>query len=465
MHATLEEVAEMVGGQLVMGEGRQPIDAVTTDSRNVAPNSLFVPLLGPRFDGHQFAQQALLAGAVAVLWDRSLPLPFTPPALIQVEDALAALGRLAKAWLARVGATVVGITGSNGKTTTKELAAAALSTRYRVARTQGNYNNVIGLPLTVLQMEPGTQIAVLEMGMNHAGEIRALTAIAAPHVAVITLIGEAHIENLGSREAIAAAKAEILERMGSADIALLNGDEPLLLPYAKRFPGTVRTFGKGETCDYRLVRLLTGDWERTYFLGWSRTSGEHAFELAFGGRHNAINALAAWGVAESFGIDAREVAEAFAQVRLPDGRLQRRVLADGSTLIDDTYNASPTSTLAALEMVADTTSSQHKGLLLGEMRELGQQASLYHRQVAQRAAQVADRIVFVGPLFEEAWQDCQRHGPSSVRFCWYLDIAAALDDHVERWFSDCSLILAKGSHAVGLSAAVKAIIGARGGLR
>jgi len=369
------------------------------------PGQLFVPLVGAKFDGHDHLAAAEAAGAAAALWREDRPLPETKLPLILVSDTLAALQKLAESYLASIGAKVVGVTGSNGKTTTKDLIASVLRTAFRVAKTEGNFNNHIGLPLTILRAPADTQAFVLEMGMSDRGEISLLTRIAKPNVAVITNIGESHLLQLGSRRNIARAKLEIAEGLRPGGTLVYNGDEPLLaeeLAAAPLAEGRSRlTFGAGEGCDLRL-----GSFEGTaegsrFAIAGEPDGAEAAFELAVPGRHNALNALASVAVGRLFGLTDAQIAEGLREAKLTGMRIERTAAANGATVLNDAYNASPTSVRAAIELVGSlkVAPGGRKILVLGDMLELGPDEAEFHAQVGRAVTpDKADALLAYGPL-------------------------------------------------------------------
>ncbi|MGZ6550868.1 MAG: UDP-N-acetylmuramoyl-tripeptide--D-alanyl-D-alanine ligase, partial [Tumebacillaceae bacterium] len=293
----------MAGGRVVHGNGEQMVVGVSTDTRVNLTGKLFVPLIGETFDAHQFLDQAVAQGAVAALWQSDHPLPDTSLALIEVEDTLLGLQRLSAAYRDELNVKVVGVTGSNGKTSTKDMIAAVLSERFKVQKTQGNMNNHIGLPLMMLSLEETTEVSVLEMGMNHRGEIELLASLAKPQVGVITNVGEAHIEFLGSRGGIADAKCELIEALPADGKAILFGDEPLLRERAAKTPASIVWFGFQAGNDLQAVEVESLGVEGSRF----HVAGEETqYTLPIPGNHQVGNALAAIGVARALGMTTAE---------------------------------------------------------------------------------------------------------------------------------------------------------------
>lgn len=400
---TLQKIADMCGGTL--GSAADPeleISGVITDSRKITSGCLFVPLTGDNFDGHDYSAAALTAGAGATLWQRDKGAA-PEGAVILVEDTLAALQRLAAAYLSETGAQVVGITGSNGKTTTKDIVTSLLEGQYRVHKTQGNFNNHIGLPLTVLSMSEDTEIAVLEMGMSSRGEIALLASLAAPDVAVITNIGESHLLQLGSRKEIARAKLEIAEGLKPGGLLIYNGDEPLLADVmaepAFQAPEGMQSvrFGFAAGNDVYPTGMMTHIGGMTFTTVY--LAEERAFTLPLPGRHNVSNALAAFAVARHYGISEANIEEGLKRLKLTGMRIEVIVTASGLTLLNDAYNASPTSMKAAIDVLQSMKTDGKRVAVLGDMLELGPEEADFHREIGGYLDPALTDLVFTyGPL-------------------------------------------------------------------
>ncbi|HEU5283996.1 MAG TPA: UDP-N-acetylmuramoyl-tripeptide--D-alanyl-D-alanine ligase, partial [Burkholderiales bacterium] len=384
-----------------IGAGRRGpnarFDGVTTDSRQVARADLFVALRGERFDGHAFADQALAAGAAAAMVDDPDRVATHGASLLLVDDTLQGLGRLARAWRARFSPALVGVTGSNGKTTVKEMIAGILRADAgdeAVLATSGNLNNAIGVPLMLLRLRSHHRYAVIEMGMNHLGEIRYLTGLASPTVALVTNAGTAHIGELGSREAIAQAKGELYEGLRDA-IAVINADDR----FASYWRGLnssrqVVDFGFDQPAAVR--GSLTGA-----VLSVRTPAAAYELRLRVPGLHNAHNALAACAVAHSLAMPPAAVVRGLQEYEGTRGRLQHRAGMGGSLIIDDTYNANPDSTQAAVAVLAAQPGARI--LVLGDMGELGPEGPALHAQVgAQARGAGIERLFALGPLSSEA---------------------------------------------------------------
>jgi UDP-N-acetylmuramoyl-tripeptide--D-alanyl-D-alanine ligase len=404
--------------------------SVHTDSRLVEPGGLFFALKGATTDGHRFVADAVARGAAGVVVEGPVELQGEVEVL-QVPDTWFALYDLARQHLKEASPVVIGITGSNGKTSTKELLAAMLATRYRVLKTEGNLNTETGVPLTILRLEKGVhEVLVLEMGMQRPGEIARLAGLAQPSIGIVTGIGSVHIEFFESREAIALAKGELVAALPADGLAILNHDDPLtsILRDLSRAP--VVTFG-----------LEGGDWHGTgYAAGTFKVRGVQV-RLRLPGRHQARNALAALAAADRLGVPPEAAARQLAEV-VVDRRLQSLEAPGGFWVIDDAYNASPESMLAAFDAVSESPRGGRLLAVLGEMRELGSLAGEAHLEVGRRARQVFDElcVIDVGNgrvLAEAAGGDLVPDNSAAAR--WVKDRAGEGD-----------LVLVKASHGLAL---------------
>lgn len=357
------------------------IKGVSIDSRKIEQGNLFIPFKGENVDGHRFVEDAIKRGASAAFWQKDVPNPPMHLPIVIVEDPLLALQELARSYRKQLNVKVLGITGSNGKTTTKDMVASLLSLAYKVQKTEGNYNNHIGLPLTILQLKEETEMAVLEMGMSSRGEIEFLTKLAQPNAVIITNIGESHLLDLGSREAIADAKLEIIEGLKDNGLIIYHGDEPLLQERLATYKGNglLRTFGRRTTNDLYPVEIDQTSSGNTFKMNKSNET----FRLPVLGTHNILNALASMLAAEYFGIRYESMNEGFAQLKLTNMRMELVEGTNGVKIINDAYNASPTSMNAAIELVSNLDGFSRKILVLGDMLELGPAEEQYHYQIGQ----------------------------------------------------------------------------------
>jgi len=440
---SLAELAALLEGRLLGADAR--FTGVSHDTRTLAPGELYVALAGERFDGHDFLPQARARGAAGALVARALE---TTLPRVQVPDTRAALGRLAAHWRARFSLPLVAVTGSNGKTTVKEMIGAILGARGRGCVTRGNLNNDIGVPLTLLRLREGDRFAVIEMGMNHAGEIRCLAGLAAPTVALVTNAAEAHLAGLGSVEAVARAKGEIYEGLAPDGVAVINADDAHADLWRRlAAPRRLVTFGLERAADvmaeYRLD--ATGSDVRLHGA-W----GEAALRLRLLGRHNVGNALAAAAAALAAGADPDALARGLEQVRPVPGRLETRAGIRGARVIDDTYNANPASLAAALDVLARLPGE--RVLVLGDMAELGPGAAAFHREAGRRArtAGVA-RLYALGDLAAEA---AASFGAGARRFDAHAPLIDALGQELHRE----ATVLVKGSRVMRMDRVVAGLV-------
>ncbi|MEG4074621.1 UDP-N-acetylmuramoyl-tripeptide--D-alanyl-D-alanine ligase [Microcoleus sp. Pol14C2] len=446
---SIAQLAEILSVPLpAVSEGVSTIlgTGIATDTRTLEGGEVFLALRGDTFDGHQFVAKAEDLGAIAAIVDRDWEeeLPNFP--LLRVDDTLKAYQSIARWWRDQFSIPIVAVTGSVGKTTVKELIAAVLSTKGNVLKTQYNYNNEIGVPKTLLELSPSHNYAVIEMGMRGSGEIALLSQIARPTVAVITNVGTAHIGRLGSEEAIAKAKCELLAEMPADSIAILNHDGDRLI-------ATAAKFWQGKTLTYGLEN---GDlWGELLNPDRMLVEGVE-LPLPLPGRHNAVNYLAALAVGKVLGIDW-EVLKQGLSVQLPDGRARRYDLPQDIVILDETYNAGLESMLAALRLLADTP-GKRRIAVLGTMKELGDRAIEFHRQVGTAARDLHLDALFVFADFEEA--AAMAAGAAGLPFVEVEDIAREnsredLARHLMEFVTPGDRILFKASHSVELNRVVE----------
>ncbi len=389
MTLTVADIVEAVGGRLLSGDGKAVVPGLSIDTRTLEAGDLYIAIRGERFDGHAFVEAALAGGACGAVV--SQPVGHLPPvvvsgrALIVVPDTTGALQRLAR-WVRRQsGARVVVITGSVGKTTTKDVTAAFLGLRHRVMRSSGNLNNHIGLPLSLLELRHGADVAVVELGMNHAGEISRLVAIADPDVRVWTNVAEVHIEFFASIDAIADAKAEVLEGATATTVLVANADDPRVMSRAGGFPGRVLTFGTapGSTVTASEVEDLGIDGMTARV---STGAGSVRVQVPLLGRGNLQNVLAAVAVAQEFGVGLADIAGRATTLGPASHRGDVIRLGGGVTVVDDAYNSNPRALQGALGVMASERRFTRRVAVLGEMLELGEQAVLLHEACGRTAA-------------------------------------------------------------------------------
>jgi len=444
---TVGWLAAAVAGRIVSGDPDQVVGNIATDSRALQAGDFFIALRGARFDGHAFVDEAFERGALGVLVDnafvgRALT---AHQVLIAAGDTTVALQDLAHAVREATETKVIAITGSAGKTTTKDTIADFLSGSYRVVKNKGNLNNHIGLPLSLLQLREKPDIAVMELGMNHAGEISTLVAIADPDVRVWTNVGDAHLGFFESAAAIADAKAEILERAEPHDVLVCNADDPMVMTRAPRFAGRIVSFGEAEGASVRAVsvedRGLDGMRARVV-----TRHGETSLDTPLLGRGNLANVLAATAVALEFGVPVDAVAERARGLRPSDRRGAVHRLRGGVTLIDDSYNSSPSALKRALDVVAKEQRAARKVAVLGEMLELGAFSSQLHRDAGRAAAAARLDALFVvgGEPARELGEAAVAGGmaPASVT---YFPQSASAAPEIAAAIREGDVVLVKGS--------------------
>lgn len=443
----LHWVAEATGGHLA-GDDLH-FAGVGTDTRTLQPGQLFVALKGERFDAHELVAEARAAGAVAALVSRPIAAAGMP--LVIVPDTRRALGDLARAWRRKFAIPVVAITGSNGKTTTKEMVASILRQQGATHATVGNLNNDIGVPLTLFGLNAQHRYAVIEMGANAPDDISTLIAIAEPTVSLVTMCGPAHLAGFGSLAGVARAKGQIFSRLAATGTALINIDDP----YHARWQETagaarVLRFGLGAGADVTASAIEAGGFGTGSRFELRVGTGHAAVHLPLDGLHNVRNALAAAAVGVALGLPLAAIAQGLAAVPPVKGRLNVRQLPTGGTLIDDTYNANPASLAAALAILG--SQSGRRWLVLGDMGELGPEAAALHRQAGHEArAAGVERLYAIGPLAGGA---ADAFGAGAVRCANREEALAALR---EETLAGVTLLL-KGSRAMQLDLLVKALL-------
>jgi UDP-N-acetylmuramoyl-tripeptide--D-alanyl-D-alanine ligase len=392
---SLGQITKFATGSLAPGNAETTITRISTDSRTLQPGDLFVPLRGDNFDGHKFVQQAIERGAagamVEEIWKGTTPASF---ALIRVADTLVGYQTLAANYRASLPLKVIAITGSNGKTSTKDFVAATLARKFRITKTEGNFNNHVGLPQTMLAANLDDEIAVWEIGMNHPGEIAALAKLAAADVAIITNVGIAHIEFMGSREAIAAEKGSLAEAVGPSGTVILNADDPFSEGIAKLTRARIVLAGiENGSVRASEVRQSANGSEFTILEGAHRCRAQ----LPVPGVHMVQNAMLAIAAGRAFGLSLEECAAGLASTPLTKARLQITEI-NGIQFIDDSYNANPDSMKAALRTLIELDADGRRVAVLGEMGELGEESERGHREVGETAAELnVDELIAVGP--------------------------------------------------------------------
>jgi UDP-N-acetylmuramoyl-tripeptide--D-alanyl-D-alanine ligase len=412
---TIEEILRATGGKLLQGEEKAFFKGISTDSRTVAEGELFIALKGPRFDGHHFALKALekKAEGVVIEEDKAHDIRwngYRPKAVIIVKETLRALGDLARERRRKYHTPVVALTGSNGKTTTKEMISTCLETTFPILKTRENLNNLIGLPLTLLNLTDKERVVILEMGMNVPGEVRRLTEIAEPDVGLITNIQIVHLEGMGSLERVKEEKGELFRKMRKDGTILVNQNDPHVIDLASEFPGQKITYGIEKSADVMAKEIQLRGLEGTSFK-LILEEEERRVLLPLLGRHFVPNALCAIAVASLFGIEVEKSKEALEHFQPFHMRMEIIPLAGGKTLIDDTYNANPRSMELALETLAEARGRGRAIAVLGDMMELGDFTEEAHRQVGEKVKELSiDLLITMGEMAPLVAESAIRHG-------------------------------------------------------
>ena len=451
MRLSVEQILSVTKGRLAAGSAELQVTAVSTDSRTLAAGSCFVAIVGERFDGHAFLQQAADKGATALLVSGGAAasnLIEYAGAVVIVADTLRALGDLAAWHRRRLTCRVVAVTGSCGKSSVKEMTGQVLASRLHGRRAAASFNNFVGVPLTILGAEPDDEYLVVELGTNAPGEIRRLAEIASPDIAVVTCVGPVHLEGLGSVEGVASEKEELIRALGSDGVAILNADDAHVAAMAEAAT-TVRTFGIGDG------DVLASD-VRTEARGVTfRLDSGVEIRLPVPGRHNVTNALAAVAVAREFGFDDEQIAAALAQYRPLAMRLAREELPGGVTLIDDCYNANPISSMAALGVLCEHPARGRRVLVQGDMLELGPGSEAFHADLGRAVASSSVRmLVTVG---SETRRTSMAASERSDLMRFHFPDARTAAGEVPGLLEAADVVLVKGSSRIDLKQVSEAI--------
>ena len=446
-HLHLQEIADALGGRLLGADGA--FDGVGTDTRILQPGQLFVALQGPNFDAHDYVATAAARGAVAALVAHEIK---TELPQIIVTDTRQALADLAALWRGRFDIPLIAITGSNGKTTVKEMLAAILGQRAEVLATHGNLNNEIGLPLTLLQLDHSHRAAVIEAGASQPGDIACLTRIAVPTVAVLTNASSAHLAGFGSLEAVAHSKGEIFEGLAESGTAVINADDAFADLW-RGLAGTHRvlSFALDAEADVRGAWWPQDVLQNT--LEITTPAGELSVALPLPGRHNAMNALAATAAALAAGVALADIKAGLESLRPVPGRLCWKIGSSGARILDDTYNANPASLLAALDVLADCTGE--RCLVLGDMAELGGEAEALHASAGRRAHDAGvTRLYAVGELSRYAVDAFAELAGGQA---WHFATQEPLIERLQQDLHADSTLLVKGSRSAHMERVVDAL--------
>lgn len=451
---TVEVIVRATGGALVSGDLALPVTGVSIDSRTLAPGEAFFAIRGHQRDGHAHVGEAARRGASCLVVHALPDEPCAGVPLVLVDDTTAALGRLARAHRARFTLPVVAVTGSNGKTTTKELAAAVLATCFNVLRSPASFNNQWGLPLTLLRLGPEHQAAVVELGTNAPGEIGALAALARPTVGVVTTVAAVHTEFLGSIEGVREEKAALVRALPASGCAVLNADDPRVLGMRGETSARVVTFGLEASADVR-ARGPVSETGGGLAFTVAHAGDEARVRVPLAGRHNVLNALAAAGVGVALGLPLADIARGLGTVRPVKGRCVWHERG-GVRILDDSYNANPVSVAAALDTLAAERARGRLVAVLGDMLELGAIADAAHREVGRRAAALGvAALLGIGPRMRAAVAEAQGAGLAGAHHAaTFEDAVAWLLEHL----APGDVVLVKGSRGMRLERVVEALL-------
>ena len=450
MKKTIEQIAKWLN--IKTNLSGIEITGASINTRTLQPGDLFIPFRGEKVNGHKYVRQAIEAGAAAALWQQDEPNPPEDLPILLVEDCQAALQEMARAYRDELSTIVIGITGSNGKTSTKDLVASVLKPYFKVQKTQGNFNNELGLPLTILSLDPDTKFAVLEMGMSGFGQIQFLSELARPDYAIITNIGEAHMQDLGSREGIAQAKFEITAGLETHGKLFYDGDEPLLKPFVEDFPQAV-SFGFDDNNELTVTDIRATENGSSFMV-----SGiiDATFTIPVLGNHQVKNTLSAILIALEAGLTEEEIRKSLKDAALTDMRMQMIPAKGGAIFINDAYNAAPSSMKAALNFIRETTMKEDKWIVLGDMLELGENEKSYHEAIGKSISEDLAGVCLYGPRMK--WLYEKLTDSYNGTLIWsesdYEPITALLKESI----SADSVILVKGSRGMALENIIEPFI-------
>jgi UDP-N-acetylmuramoyl-tripeptide--D-alanyl-D-alanine ligase len=451
---TIGDIIEATGGELLRGRRGQTILGVSTDTRTIETGNLFIPLTGPNFNGHDFLTRAVTGGAGAFLTGKNHrgDVPVFPDGIvwIEVDDTLKALGDIAHGWRKRIDCRVMAITGSAGKTTTKEMIAAICSLNQKILKTEGNFNNLVGLPLTLLGLQEGIELAILELGTNAPGEIERLTRLAEPDIGVITNIGPAHLEGLGTISAVREEKGQLFAVMNHQGVAIINMDDPEIDILQKRWQGKRITFSLSAPADITAENIRPVETWKTAFTLNIQGIKEDVI-LSVPGRHNVRNALAAAAAATAAGCEPSLIARGLHAFRPVSGRMEIEILPNGAHLIHDAYNANPLSVAEALKTLSDISGSHPCIVFLGDMLELGAEAKHFHEELGGQLGRANFHRLFLKGEFSRITAEAAvAAGMARGRIFFFsgsADVLPALQDAV----TEGNWILLKGSRKMNLN--------------
>lgn len=457
MNSKLGEIARAITGEILAGDANLTVEGISLDSRKVKQGNLFFALQGEKYDAHDFVVEALSRGAAAAVVSRPVAIKaeIKDRGLIRVSDVRLALQDLARWHRDRFQLHMVAVTGSVGKTTTKDLLAAALGAGFKTLKTEGNHNNEIGVPLTLLQLDTSHQACVAEMAMRNRGEIEQLASIIRPTCAVIINVEPVHLENLGTLQNIAEAKCEVLKFIDRNGFVLINGDNPLLIETAERYPVRKFLFGRDPRCDFRILEAVTLDGGCD--IEASMMGEKVKFHIPVPGSHLADNVVAAAGTAFRLGVSIPAIQESLKGFSPSYRRLNIKTGIGGTVVIDDCYNANPVSMQAALKVLNDIAGGRIRVAVLGDMYELGSYEVQGHREVGTRVAELGiEHLLAVGEHARHIWKAAREAGMDEERARYFVDKKSALD-YLRTILEEDMVVLIKASRGMQMEEIVEGL--------
>lgn len=441
----IKDILEATEGRLLKGKTEIDFSCVSTDTRTLKQGALFIAIKGPNFDGHNFIEEAGSKGAIGALVNEGTnvaSLNFDGLVIIEVKDTVKALGDIARSHRRKFDIPIIAVTGSNGKTTTKDMISAVLAKKYSVLKNEGTENNFIGVPLTLLRLNSAYEIAVLELGSSHSGEIARLAEIVQPSCGVILNICPSHLEFFNTLDKVREEKLSLLKRLGSDGISVVSGDDAQLVKEAKAMCAEALTFGLNAGCEFRATNIR----ESEGGIDFTLNSG-HKFHIGILGRHNIYNAVASVAVSSLYGVTVEEVAAILKDFKLPKLRMEF-MEAEGIKFIFDCYNSNPSSMASAIDTIKGINTARRKILVAGDMLELGEASSDFHKRIGKLAAEAkVDILMGVGPLSRFILEGAQEEGiggDSLLHFENSVAAAKALRDILRKG----DLVLVKGSRGM-----------------
>ena len=459
----VKDIAGAVKGRILSGDPETTISSISLDSRSLKSGDFFIPIRGEHFDGHRFIPAAIAAGAAGFFTDSvdeaaTGKLPDKNVVVVEVEDSGRAFNELAGLVRSRLKARVIGITGSTGKTTTKDILAALTGESFNTLASEKNYNNEIGTPLTLTKAKPETEVLIVEMGMRGLGQIASLAGLARPEIGIVTNVGLTHLGPLGSKENIAAAKAELIEALPASGYAILNADDEWTPLLRRKTRAGVVTFGLSAGVDFGADDITLDESARPRWRLLTSGRPGPVVQLNIPGRHNIVNALAAIAAATLIGVDIETIAGGLGRVRLPEMRLTIARSQAGATIINDAYNANPASMAGALDTLVNVKPDARHIAVLGQMSELGEESFGAHKELGRLAAGLGvDRLVAVGASAQATARSALAAGMAKAAVTWAPTNEAAsslLKDLVDPG----DVVLVKGSRVAGMESIADRLI-------